>query len=109
MPYKETLLDLSAAFEQSIVPDGNRINAISITELTAGSRFSLKVGNNGLMTIPDQGVVRIGNTALVSDAQQGVRAINTTPQAGAIARVVVSYTRKTDKNSEAPSITFEVG
>lgn len=108
MPYKEIPLDLSAAFETPIVPDGNRVNAISITGLTPLASFSLKLGNNGLLTISDLGVVKIGNTALASDAMQGVKAINTVAQAGATARLVVSYQRRTDKASDAPAIEVVV-
>lgn len=96
MPYREVTVDLSAAGNTPIVPPGQRINAVSVTGLSAGASCALKLGNNPPFTIEGEGILRIGSEALANDAQQGLEVQNATAQAGASVRIVVSYTRPGD-------------
>lgn len=108
MPIREQTFSLAAVIPQEeVISIGNRVNAITVMNLTPAATFQLKIGNNAPITIRDLGVLRIGNTALVSDAQQGVKLINPVAQAGAVCTLLFSYTRKGDNAGNAPAITFE--
>lgn len=93
MPIREIVVNLAAVGNTPIVAPGQRINAVSVTGLSAGATCALKLGNNPPFTIDGEGVLRIGSEALSNDAQQGLEVQNPIAQAGATVRLVVSYTR----------------
>lgn len=106
MPVREQIVSLAAVGTTVIVPPGNRINAVSVTGLTPGASFLLKLGNNPTFTVDDIGILKVGNGATANDAQQGLTVDNVTAQAGATARLLVSYSRPGERVGAAPEITL---
>lgn len=107
MPYREVELSLAAAGRFVVEPPGQRINAVSVTQLTPGGVLRLALGNNQAMRVFDPGVLRIGNQALRSDAKQGLVVENPTAQAGVTAVLLVSFTRDAENGPGAEdAITF---
>jgi hypothetical protein len=107
MPLIEKNISLAAVIvDEDLVPAGNRINAVSITDLSAGATFRLKLGNNNPFTVRDLGKLEIGSTAIDSDAGRGLKLLNPVAQAGAVATLLISYTSKSENAGAAPAITF---
>jgi len=114
MPYIEKVISLAAVLDGSeaaakVAAAGNRINAVSVTDITAGASFQIKIGNNPPASIRDQTEITIGNLATAADAQQGVTVVNPTAQAGATATLVISYSRPGEKGGAGAAITFGRG
>ncbi|MBX3704582.1 MAG: hypothetical protein KF822_12475 [Steroidobacteraceae bacterium] len=97
MPIKPFRVNLANVGTTELAPPGVRINAVSVTELTAPAMATFKLGNNPAFTVLDTGRLRIGSDALPSDAKQGFWVENPIAQAGAFVAGIISYTRAGDK------------
>lgn len=107
MPIRQFDVSLAAVANVEVIPPGGmRINAVSVMLLTPGASCGIKLGNNDAFTCTGEGLLRIGNEATAGDAKRGLIINNVTAQAGAIIRLLVSYSRATEKGGAAAAVEW---
>jgi hypothetical protein len=108
MPVQPFTISAAAASDAEFVRPGNRINAISFTEVGAGVRYAVKLGNNPAVPLAGAGRLLLGSDAARGDAKEGLRIAVITPSAGAVIEGFISYTRPGEETTGTDvAITFE--
>lgn len=92
MPYKPTLLSLTTAGEQIVVPNGQVINGLSVSAVPRGVAYYVQFGNNP-WSGPWSGQVTwtFGAGTAGSDTREGVKVRHDVAVPGGVIAFQVSY------------------
>lgn len=95
MPIRRFRVPLDNVGRTELVESSNRINAVSITKLSALAECVIDLGNNQLTsTIDRRGRLVIDKDVPLRDVSEGLAIVNETAQAGLSVWLTVSYARK---------------
>lgn len=99
MPVQTKRVSLAAVGRTALVPNGNRLTAVTILDQAAAFALSLDLGNNQIIgPIIGAGRLVIDSDVPSEDVSEGLALVNDTAQAGVIVSIVVAYQRGNAKD-----------